>query len=879
MRLRPRVSSLRPFKEWVAYLLILDLLVVALAAISIGHGRVAAENNALIDAQNTAKLLTQNLRAVFDKFDVSLILLKEAAEKRDIRRDAAEIDAVAHRIYELHPELEYLRLADADGDVLPGTGRTQPANINIATREYFKKLRDNAEAGLVFSEPLKGYGNGAWSIVMARRFGNASASFAGIVFAVIRLDWIQDQFAAINLGTKGAISLRALDLSTVARYPTPASIGIEPGNATATSEWREKLAQNPNTGFYTAISPDRVRRSLAYCRVGAYPFYVIAGLWPGDYLDEWRRDAAVTGLLATIVIVVSALIARAWHRRDDDSRRITELQEKALIQSRQHLDVVAESAGMGTWITNPTTGEMTASARSKSLFGVSADAAVDYGMIVARICADDQAAVQAAFERCAQYGEPFNARFRVPCPDDGSVRWLQVHGQRLLNGRTGGQIMGIVQDITSDVSYVDALRSAKVEAEDAARSLSASEAKLRELTLNLEARVRDEVAAREEAQTRLAHAERMQAVGQLTGGIAHDFNNLLTVITGTIDCLERGVADRPQMADIARMIAVASERGARLTASLLAFARKQPLRPRQTDIELLLVETCNLLRSTIGRHIEIELIEHPDTKYALVDPDQLSSAIVNLGINARDAMPGGGRLTVEADVTVIDVQRAKGWEVAAGRYVVISVRDTGAGIPKPIQDKVFEPFFTTKEPGKGTGLGLSIVFGFAKQSGGHLDFTSAEGAGTTFRIYLPEMENAESPALSVSAADASQRPSPGETILCVEDDPNVRDMVILQLRKLGYTPIMATGPDEAMTYILNRDLDIDLLFTDIMMPGKLNGWQFAEAARRGRPGLKVVYTSGYSDLGAPTPTANASMLKKPYRLEELGRTLREAIDS
>lgn len=218
-RLRPRVSSLRPFKEWVAYLLILDLLVVALAAISIGHGRVAAENNALIDAQNTAKLLTQNLRAVFDKFDVSLILLKEAAEQRDIRRDAAAIDAAATRIYQLHPELEYLRVADADGNVFLGTGRTPPAQINIATREYFKKLRDNPDAGLVFSEPLKGYGSGTWSIVLARRFGSSSASFAGIVFAVLRLDWIQDQFAAINLGTKGAISLRALDLSTVARYP------------------------------------------------------------------------------------------------------------------------------------------------------------------------------------------------------------------------------------------------------------------------------------------------------------------------------------------------------------------------------------------------------------------------------------------------------------------------------------------------------------------------------------------------------------------------------------------------------------------------------------------------------------------------------------
>jgi hypothetical protein len=611
--LRRGVPLWMSFKEWLLYVVILDLLVVALAAISIGHGRVAAENNALIDAQNTAKLLTQNLGAVFDKFDVALVLLKEAAEQRDIRRDAAAIDAVATRLFELHSELEYLRVADAEGRVFLGTGRTPPAQINIATREYSTTLRDNPNAGLVFSEPLQGYGSGAWSIVLARRFGSTTAPFAGLVFAVLTLDWIQNQFAAINLGTKGVISLRALDLSTVARYPTPASIGIKPGNATATSEWREKLARNPNSGTYSAVSPDGVRRSLAYNRIGSYPFYLIVGLWPGDYLNEWWRDAAVTGLLAAIVIAVSALIARAWHRRDQDSRRIAELQENALILSRQHLDVAAESAGLGTWITNPMTGDMAASARGKSLFGVAADAALDYRSAVARISANDQVAVDAAFQHSAQHGEPLDVRFRVPDPETGTLHWLQLRGQRLTSGSMDGPMVGIVQDITSDVTYLDLLRSAKLEAEDAARSLSTSESRLRELTQNLEARVREEVAAREAAQSRLAHAQRMQAVGQLTGGIAHDFNNLLTVITGTIDCLEQGVADRPQLADIARMIAVASERGAKLTASLLAFARKQPLHPRQTDINLLLAETCNLLRSTVGRHIEIELIEQPET--------------------------------------------------------------------------------------------------------------------------------------------------------------------------------------------------------------------------------------------------------------------------
>ena len=241
---------------------------------------------------------------------------------------------------------------------------------------------------------------------------------------------------------------------------------------------------------------------------------------------------------------------------------------------------------------------------------------------------------------------------------------------------------------------------------------------------------------------KLRHSQKMEELGQLTGGIAHDFNNMLTVITGTIDILSEAVADKPRLAAIAKLISEAADRGAEMTGHLLAFSRKQPLQPRETDIGILMGEADQLLRSTLGEHIEIETIARQDVWPALVDPSQLSSALLNLAINARDAMPGGGKLTLEASNVILDQSYPEG-DIQPGNYVSIAVSDTGTGIPAAIRDKIFEPFFSTKDVGKGTGLGLSMVYGFVKQSGGNIKVYSEEGHGTTFRIYLPQARHAE----------------------------------------------------------------------------------------------------------------------------------------
>ncbi len=388
-----------------------------------------------------------------------------------------------------------------------------------------------------------------------------------------------------------------------------------------------------------------------------------------------------------------------------------------------------------------------------------------------------------------------------------------------------------------------------------------------------------DVTERIAAEEKVRQTHKLEAVGQLTGGVAHDFNNILTVITGTIDILADAVADRPKLAAIARMISEAADRGTELTQRLLAFARKQPLQPRRTDVNALIVDTARLLRPALGEHVEIESMLKPDLWPALVDASQLSTTLLNLAVNARDAMPDGGKLTLESDNVVLDKSyAADNPDVRPGPYVLIAVSDTGSGIPAEIRDKVFEPFFTTKEVGKGTGLGLSMVYGFVKQSDGHIKIYSEEGQGTSVKLYFPRTGE-----LSESATDAlaaGPLPTGGECILVVEDDTLVRDYVIAQLASLGYGTLAARSGIEALE-LVDRGAMFDLLFTDVIMPG-MNGRQLAEEVRKRQPAIRVLYTSGYTEnaiLHHGRLDPDVILLAKPYRKADLARMIRVALET
>ena len=386
---------------------------------------------------------------------------------------------------------------------------------------------------------------------------------------------------------------------------------------------------------------------------------------------------------------------------------------------------------------------------------------------------------------------------------------------------------------------------------------------------------------KEATESKVRQAQKMEAIGQLTGGVAHDFNNILTVITGTIEILADAVKDRPHLTQITDLMGGAAARGAELTKHLLAFSRRQPLQPRNTDVNALIVDSARLLRPTLGEHIEIESMLAHDSAPALIDPSQLSTAILNLALNARDAMPDGGKLTLETKNVVLDeIYARQNSEVKPGNYVMIAVSDTGEGIPSNLLEKVFEPFFTTKEAGKGSGLGLSMVYGFARQSNGHIKIYSEVGHGTSVKLYLPQ-------ATSVGAEESAGETGSyagehsDETILIVEDDPLVRQYVLAQITRFGFRTIAASNAAEALAILEGPD-SVNLLFTDVMLPGGVNGRQLATEAVKRRPGLKVLYTSGYAEnalVHHGRLDAGVLLLPKPYVSADLARMLLIALAS
>jgi len=381
-----------------------------------------------------------------------------------------------------------------------------------------------------------------------------------------------------------------------------------------------------------------------------------------------------------------------------------------------------------------------------------------------------------------------------------------------------------------------------------------------------------------ETERLLQQAQKLDAIGKLTGGVAHDFNNMLTIITGSIETLIEDVQDRPAAAELAALIGRAADRCTELIRHLLAFARKQPLRPRDIDVNSTVLDIAKLLRPTLGEQTEIRAILDDDTLVAHVDSAQLANSLVNLAINARDAMPDGGKLLLETSLAVLDeAYAAANPGVVPGGYIMVAVSDTGSGMPAEVRDRAFEPFFTTKEASQGSGLGLSMVYGFAKQSGGHVKIYSEEGHGTTVRLYLPPAR------AEAQIAPVTHGPMPfgTETILVVEDDPLVHDFVLAQLHSLGYTTIAVKNGAAALA-IVTSGRAFDLLFTDIIMPGGMTGKELADEVRRLRPRMRLLYTSGYTDnaiLAHGRINHGALLLAKPYRRSELAQIVRAALDA
>ncbi|MDI3560620.1 PAS domain S-box protein [Bradyrhizobium sp. Arg816] len=384
-------------------------------------------------------------------------------------------------------------------------------------------------------------------------------------------------------------------------------------------------------------------------------------------------------------------------------------------------------------------------------------------------------------------------------------------------------------------------------------------------------------AALQAAQATMIRSQKLEAIGQLTGGVAHDFNNLLQVISGNLQLLSKDIAGNARAETRVQSALAGVARGSKLATQLLAFARRQPLEPRVVNVGRLIKGMDDLLRRAIGGEIEVETVVGGGLWNSLIDPDQLENAILNLAINARDAMNGQGRLTIEASNAFLDDEYVRQYDdLIAGQYVMIAVTDTGSGIPSDILERVYEPFFTTKAEGKGTGLGLAMVYGFLKQSGGHVKIYSEIGAGTTVKLYFPREMAVEDTLVSATSGDIN---GGEETVLVVEDDDEVREVAVSMLSDLGYRVVKARDAVAALA-IVDSGIPIDLIFTDVMMPGTLRSPELARKARERLPNVAVLFTSGYTQnaiVHGGRLDPGVELLAKPYTREALARKTRHVL--
>ena len=546
---------------------------------------------------------------------------------------------------------------------------------------------------------------------------------------------------------------------------------------------------------------------------------------------------------------------------DIDERRQA---EQRLLESEEQLRLATEAAEIGLWDFDVATGTLFWQPRVRAMFGVSSDVSISAQDFIAGLHAEDAASTMAAFALALDPATRalYDVEYRTIGRDDGLVRWIAAKGRGIFDANdTCSRVIGTVIDVTAR---------------------KAIEAELLTLNETLERRVLEEVAERAKTEEQLRQAQKMEVVGQLTGGIAHDFNNLLTGIIGSLDMMQRKIA-AGRSGETERYISVAltsANRAAALTHRLLAFSRRQPLDPRPVDANRLVTSTEDLLRRTLGEKIRLEMVTAGGLWQTLCDPHQLESAILNLAINARDAMPDGGQLTIETCNAHLDSRYAASTrDVRPGQYVCICVSDTGTGMSSETIEKAFEPFFTTKPIGQGTGLGLSMIYGFARQSDGYAKIYSEVGQGTTVKIYLPRfhgrVEDVEPSDQVPAAALATQH---AEIVLVVEDETAVRDLVVEVLSDLGYRTLEAVDGQSGLA-ILHSSQPIDLLVTDVGLPG-MNGRQMAEAARLQRPGLKILFMTGYAENAAVSGgflEPGMELLTKPFAVDALAQRLSEIL--
>jgi PAS domain S-box-containing protein len=819
--------SLASVRRRIAVLFLLGALVTAgvLAAllVRLRSDEIASANKLLtavaqlVDEQTSRTL--QNVDQVLQNAAATLSAASPSAVAGGVDTRAASIDAQLHKLVEDRPYLTVIRVLDARGRAIYGsdTGNT---GLDLSDRTYFTERRDNRATKSLFSAPTRSRSSGKWVIPAARTVRAANGDFAGVIVAGVDPLFFNRVWTIDEAIPELTMTLFRADSVMLMRTPVDAQLI---GKSFPNSQVFERMRAGIHVGNYENESLiDGKVRLFAFRRLTAYPGLVlVAGQGLDQALADWWHivrivvSGWVVGTMAVGVLTI--WLAREWNRR-----RATEDRYRLLFQSNPYPVVVIDRDTRHFLAVNDATVEQYGWSREEFLTMTANDLYLPEDVPEANAMRQDGA-------------------------------WGVTPAVQGLRHRRKN---GTVFDVETTVRPID------LEGRPAVLALA------------------HDVTARHTAEAQLRQSQKMEAVGQLTGGIAHDFNNILMVILANADQLqEEETPDAAMVAARLEPITQAVMRASALTRQLLAFSRKQPLNPKRTALNDLVSDTGKLLHRALGEQIEIDSALADGLWTVNIDRTQLETALVNLCVNARDAMPGGGKLLIETRNVSLDKDNVtQANDVAPGDYVMLSVTDTGSGMPPETRAKVFEPFFTTKEVGKGTGLGLSMVYGFIKQSNGHITIHSEVGRGTTFRLYFPRSDGVQE---ETAVRQTAPLPRGTERVLVIEDELQVRAGVVQQLQSLGY--VVSQAPDGAagVASFEVAPQPYDLLLTDVVMPGRLSGKALADEVVRRWPKTRIVFMSGYAEnavLNDGMPDAGVRLLSKPFRKSDLAKILRQALD-
>jgi len=818
--------------------------------------------------------LDRNVSGSIERIDLTLRTVVDEVEHQLAMGglDEKAIDTYLARILQRVPEAEGFRVTDSDGLIIVGNGVTKRDKITVRGREYFTYLHNNKDDVLKVSKPILGRVVNHYIIVFAHRYNYPDGTFAGVVYATISINHFNELLSQFKLGPNDTLVLRDADFGLIARYPDISSQPSGKVGATVVSpEFRQLSEAGARSATYHTVTPtDGVERTLTFRRLEVAPMFVVVGLASKDYLADWATEVQRTLAVDFGFLLLSSLSGGVLRRSVTATLRESDRLKHAQTQLR--IAAIAFETQESMLVTDAQRVILRVNGAFTEATGYSMQDVVGQTPSLLKSDRHDAEFYRRMWESVIRdggwKGEVWNRR------KNGEIYpvWLTISVVTDGEGVVTNYV-GVVADITERKRTETALEQLNDQLEERVaertQELQAAQTALRRLNDQLEARVAERTQALQVAQDSVFRVQRLEAVGQLTGGVAHDFNNLLTVVAGALELLKRPGTSEGRSEKLLALALNAVDRGARLTRSLLAFSRRQTLNTEPLDANALIQESMTLVARAAGEAIRLELLLDPALPACQADAAQLEAALINLVINACDAMPAGGELSIATRRAVLSVaDLAENPEASPGEFVAIAVTDTGSGMSEDVKAHAFEPFYTTKEPGKGTGLGLSQVFGFVRQLGGHVAIDTGAGQGTTVTLYLPcATALAGCPEHTEGKQEAEMSMPSNATVLIVEDEEAVRDVTAEMLRSVG-CHVLAVSDGPAALDLLRQGQRIDLLLTDVVMPGGMTGVELARDVRQIQPSLPVLLTSGYAGAVLERHGAVAGefeVIGKPYR--------------